>query len=305
MIKKPDGTILDVESLKSAKSLQSTESSFDSGPASLKDEELAWPTVPRRSSASQPNPEGVFVKTKSGREVWVPVPEDTSATPASPWSPPHTSYGQGEETEELSRGTGDGNSGEEGKEGEESDFGIDPSRETEGERVLRIRIQQKRERIAKRHVSEPESIEVSHMFGGSPGPSGQVLQEEEEGHDTERQRRRVEENLAEVRKIQAQNREAEAANDRNRKLADEIFSGKGKAPGAGGRGFNFDEYTDIDSLPMGSTWDNISFLKDLPTEPEVKPETGSRDSIGKASKKTGGDGGVGGSESDEVPVYRY
>ncbi|KAE9372231.1 hypothetical protein N431DRAFT_338844 [Stipitochalara longipes BDJ] len=33
------------------------------------------------------------------------------------------------------------------------------------------------------------------------------------------------------------------------------------------------DYTDIDSLTMDSAWDNISFLNDFPTEPEVKIET--------------------------------
>lgn len=36
-------------------------------------------------------------------------------------------------------------------------------------------------------------------------------------------------------------------------------------------GFSND-YTDIDSLTMDSAWDNISFLNDFPTEPEVKIE---------------------------------
>jgi hypothetical protein len=36
-------------------------------------------------------------------------------------------------------------------------------------------------------------------------------------------------------------------------------------------GFSND-YTDIDSLTMDSAWDNISFLNDFPTEPEVKVE---------------------------------
>jgi len=181
VIKRPDGTILDVESLKSPPSPYSTESVFDSRPASPKDEILSSPTIPHQFTASRPySPErGHFVRTLGSRQVW--VSRDTSPTPRTPGSPPHAFNEQGEETEELSGGAGE--------EGEEFEFNFDPP-DPELELALRLSIKEEKERFAKRQEvkADPESFKVPQMTPGTPGPPRQSHQQEEKEKEKEKEK---------------------------------------------------------------------------------------------------------------------